>query len=85
MNYIKYHLSYIVLLNKCMLHKCNPRILDTTATIYSRNRFYQQTDADNLIYDVHECCCSDLAKTTMCPIKNMFKWLEYGWRKIING
>ena len=77
MNYIKYYLSYIVLLNKCMLHKCNPRVLDTT--IYSRTRFYQQPEADNLIYAVHECCCdSDLCTTTMCPIKNIFKWLECG-------
>ena len=77
MNYIKYHLSYIVLLNKCMLHKCNPRVLDTT--IYSRIRFYQQTEADNLIYNVYECCCdSGVCTTTMCPIKNIFKWLECG-------
>ena len=77
MNYIKHYLSYIVLLNKCMLHKCNPRILD--ATIYTRTRYYQQEEADNLIYAVHECCCdSDLCATTMCPIKNIFKWIEEG-------
>lgn len=75
MNYKKYYLSYIVLLNKCIHYSCKPRVLDKS--IDTRYRFYQQENADNLIYNVYECCCDrGSCTTTMCPIKNMFKWLE---------
>ena len=71
MNYTKCYLSYIVLLNKCMLHKCNPKTVDSS--IYIKTRFYQQKEANYLIYGVRECCVSDLCMSILCPIKNIFQ------------